>query len=187
MPELLLSPSQIKLFGSEFAELALNFPPAQDPVGKKPLGSNNFLYEQLVTPGARLARIYAFAYEGDLFFLPKPYIFLVHGDGNLLIQPSRYNNGSADWEEAVRTGATVDRWGVAKIDRFGDDVRVWGYDKEDFSLRIDVMSGPLSELALEPAMVGDSPTARADMSSGADSDSDMAARAHLAVRHRFSR
>ena len=53
--------------------------------------------------------------------------------------------------------ATVDIWGViAKIDRFADDVLVWDYDKEDFSLRIDIVSGPLSELALEPAMAGDS-------------------------------
>ena len=45
---------------------------------------------------------------------------------------------------------------VAKIDRFADDVLVWDYDKEDFSLRIDIVSGPLSEIALEPAMAGDS-------------------------------
>ena len=43
---------------------------------------------------------------------------------------------------------------VAKIDRFADDVFVWNYDKEDFSLRIDIVSGPLSEIALEPAMAG---------------------------------
>jgi hypothetical protein len=99
-----------------------------------------------------------------------------------------------------RWGATVDRWGViAKIDRFADDVFVWDYDKEDFSLRIGIVSGPLTEIALEPAMAGDSTTSRADMTSRAnmalranmsangDSSTDMAARANLAVRHRFTR
>ena len=64
---------------------------------------------------------------------------------------------------------------IAKIDRFADDVLVWDYDKEDFSLRIDIVSGPLSELALEPAMAGDSSTSRADMTSRAN----MALRANM--------
>ena len=195
MSESLLSPSQIKLFGREFAELTLNYPSPDNP---QPLGNNNFLVQQLTAPGARLARIYAFAYEGDLFFLPKPYVFLVHGKGQRVIELGRYDVSTN--EELIKIGATVDRWGVvAKIDRFADDVWVWDYDKEDFSLRIDIVSGPLSEIALEPAMAGDSSTSRADMTSranmalranksfGGGSGSDMAARANLAVRHRFTR
>ncbi len=191
MPETLLSPSQIKLFGREFGGFTLN----KGDLTK--LGKNNFLYEQIQDPDARLARIYAFAYEGVLYFLPKPYIFLVHKAGQQVIEPSRYDDLSAEQKAA---GATIDHWGVvAKIDRFADDVFVWNYDKEDFSLRIDIVSGPLSEIALEPAMAGDSSTSRADMTSRAhmamrahmsgngDGNSDMAARAHLAVRHRFTR
>jgi hypothetical protein len=263
MPESLLSPSQIKLFGREFPELVLDgaiFEPVTsqeqatidkakaeitaavasiqkivaalglsgaaaqaaekrllaelesstvdtylDAVVKPkrlrsdPLGANNFLRQQILAEGARLARIYAFAYEGDLYFLPKPYVFLVHGPGLLVIEPSRYQN-SPNFQEASQTGVTVDRWGViAKIDRFADDVRVWDYDKDDFSLRLDIISGTLTELVLEPAMSGDGSTSRADMTSRAhmamrahmaapgQSSPDMAARAHLAVRHRFTR
>jgi hypothetical protein len=192
MPETLLSPSQIKLFGRVYEGLALN----KDNLSF--LGKNNFLFEQIKAEDAKLARIYAFAYEGVLYFLPKPYVFLVHGDGRRVIEPGRYN----ELELAKKDGATVDQWGVvAKIDRFADDVLVWDYDKEDFSLRIDIVSGPLSEIALEPAMAGDSSTSRADMTSrahmamrahmssggGGDGGTDMAARAHLAVRHRFTR
>ena len=187
----LLSPSGVKLFGRLFAELTLNVGAAGNPT---PLGSNNFLYKQLQDKSATLARIYAFAYEGDLYFLPKPYVFLVHGPGTPVVEPNSTN------PEVARGIATVDIWGViAKIDRFADDVLVWDYDKEDFSLRIDIVSGPLSELAPEPAMAGDSSTSRADMtsranmalranmSSGGGGGSDMAARANLAVRHRFTR
>ena len=258
MPESLLSPSEIKLFGREFPDLKLNFgsrkasegqrakiKAAQNRLGEidamlnnvcadlgltdnaksefinniksdfrqqiydrylgdidkeaeSRLGSNNFLLEQLLTAGARLARIYAFAYEGDTYFLPKPYVFLVHGPGKLVIEPNRYD--ALANAEVGTAGITVDRWGVvAKIERFADDVFVWDYDKEDFSLRIDIVSGPLSEIALEPAMAGDSSTSRADMTSRANmalranmagsggGSTDMAARANLAVRHRFTR
>ncbi len=191
MAESLLSPSGVKLFGRLFAELTLNVGASGNPA---PLGSNNFLYQQLTDQNATLARIYAFAYEGDLYFLPKPYVFLVHGRGTPVVEPNSTN------PEVAKGVATVDIWGViAKIDRFADDVLVWDYDKEDFSLRIDIVSGPLSELALEPAMAGDSSTSRADMtsranmalranmSSGGGGNSDMAARANLAVRHRFTR
>jgi hypothetical protein len=194
MPETLLSPSQIKLFGRNYEGLALN------KGNLATIGRNNFLLEQIRDDSAKLARIYAFAYEGVLYFLPKPYVFLVHGDGQRVIEPGRYDELSGVEKEQ---GATIDQWGVvAKIDRFADDVLVWNYDKEDFSLRIDIVSGPFSEIALEPAMAGDSSTSRADMTSrahmamrahmssgggGGDGGTDMAARAHLAVRHRFTR
>ena len=193
MAESLLSPSEIKLFGRPFAELALT------PTAPKPLGANNFLFDQITATGATLARIYAFAFEGDLYFLPKPYVFLVHGPGLPVVEPNR-NPDDPNNAATKQLSATVDRWGViAKIDRFADDVFVWDYDKEDFSLRIDIVSGPLSELALEPAMAGDSSTSRADMTSRANmalranmtgnagGSTDMAARANLAVRHRFTR
>ena len=188
MPESLLSPSGVKLFGRPFAALTLD---REQIKALSPLGANTFLYQQLKHEKASLARIYAFAYEGDLYFLPKPYVFLVHDDGVPVVEPGCAKDGGAP--------TTIDHWGVvAKIDRFADDVRMWEYDKEDFSLRIDIVSGPLSEIALEPAMAGDSSTSRADMTSRANmalranmasggGSTDMAARANLAVRHRFTR
>ncbi len=189
MPESLLSPSGVKLFGRPFDALTLN---RAEIDGQAPLGGNSFLLQQLKPQNATLARIYAFAYEGELYFLPKPYVFLVHGEGMQVIEPGNPKAGGKP--------TTIDHWGVvAKIDRFADDVFVWDYDKEDFSLRIDIVSGPLSEIALEPAMAGDSSTSRADMTSRANmalranmagsgtGATDMAARANLAVRHRFTR
>ena len=86
-----------------------------------------------------------------------------------LVQPVVEPGNIRPTRRGRKAGATVDHWGVvAKIDRFADDVLVWDYDKEDFSLRIDIVSGPLSEIALEPAMAGDSSTSRADMTSRAN-------------------
>jgi hypothetical protein len=165
----------------------LAVPPPGPP---SPGGANRFLFNQLQTnTDPRLARIYAAAYEGELYFLPKPYVFLVHGPGRKVREPD--------------LTTTIDEWGVAaKFDRFADDVRVWFYDKEDFSLRIDIISGVFNEILLEPLLVGDqgitsradmtsraNMSARANMSSRADmtSRADMSARADMTARHRFQR
>ena len=57
---------------------ATTLPPPPPPPR---LGGNNFLQAQLASPGARLARIYAFSYEGHYYDLGTPAIFLVHGPG----------------------------------------------------------------------------------------------------------
>lgn len=118
MPETLLSPSNILLYGRELVDLQIvnpppppsgsppnNNPPSSGlplddvqppgggdgpdgPAGTLPpppppprLGSNNFLQAQLASPGARLARIYAFSYEGHYYDLAAPALFVVHGPG----------------------------------------------------------------------------------------------------------
>lgn len=127
MPETLLSATSIKMYGRKVGDLVLS---PRDPGGG--LGDNRFLRKQLAKEAACFARIYAFTYEGNYYELPRPCIFLVHGDG-----------------EPV-SGDSVDATGVAGHDwSLSTDVRMWEYDKGDFSLRLEVDSGPLEQILLE--------------------------------------
>ena len=110
-------------------EPATTLPPPPPPPR---LGGNNFLQAQLASPGARLARIYAFSYEGHYYDLGTPAIFLVHGPGRdpeafrpaLFVPGARFSRAPAD----------ADRTGVANTpSSFSEDIRVWSYDKGDFS------------------------------------------------------
>ena len=88
---------------------------------------------------ARFARIYAFSFEGQYYVLPKPAIFLVHGDGT----------------------AANDIPGVAARDwNFLNDIQAWSYDKADFSIRLDIETGPLDRILLEDAIKSDHASAQ---------------------------
>ena len=75
MPETLLSPSSILLYGRTVTDLQVT--PAAVP-GR----AAQLLQGQLSASNARFARIYGFSYEGRYYDLSKPAIFLVHGDGD---------------------------------------------------------------------------------------------------------
>jgi len=109
MPETLLSPSGVLLYGRVVQDLTVVVPappaqPATPPVGQplpapaqppapQPhnppprLGDNNFLQRQILAHAgtaaleAKIARIYGFSYEGHYYDLAKPALFLVHGGG----------------------------------------------------------------------------------------------------------
>jgi hypothetical protein len=116
-----------------------------------PLGSNKFLEHQLEAEDACLARIYAFSFEGHYYDLPKPAIFLVHGDGS---DPEATRPANS---RAGRAPADADRTGVANSPgSFSEDIRVWTYDKGDFSLRLDPDSGTLEQILLERCLGGGS-------------------------------
>jgi len=84
--------------------------------------------------GDRLARIYAFAYEGHYYDLASPAIFVVHGGG-------------------AKPPNSVDQLGVAaRSDKFADDIMVWEYDKTDMSVRLNIESGMLEQILLEPEL-----------------------------------
>lgn len=140
MPETLLSPSQIKLYGRELTDLTIK--PRKEG---EPIGANRFLWEQLTDgvpkdPQACFARIYAFSYEGHFYELNSPSIFLVQGDG----QPATKKPGSP---------GTVDESGVpAKGWDFMEDIKMWEYDKGDFSMRLDVDSGQFEQILLEATL-----------------------------------
>ncbi len=86
----------------------------------KELGANQLLRKQLAAEGARFARIYSVAFGSVEMDLPTPVLMLVHGDGD---------------EAPKREGGPQ----IAGL-------RVWVYDKADYSLRLDVSSGPLEQL-----------------------------------------
>lgn len=157
--ETLLSPSGVLLYGRVLLDLSLNnLPPADveppplstDPPPRR--GANLFLQEQLKADGARFARIYGFSYEGYYYDLPRPAIFLVHGPG---VDPEGPRPGTTIKNQRIsRNPADVDRTGTGgRTDSFSDDIKVWAYDKGDFSMRLDVESGPFEQILLEAALV----------------------------------
>jgi hypothetical protein len=162
MPETLLSPSKIILYGRKVLDLQIlqqvqvpnpNPPPENLDVDLHPqgLGSNDHLREQLTDQGAGrpapiLARIYAFSFEGHSWDLYKPAIFLVHGDGEPA-EPVKPAN------RAGRAPATADETGVAAQSyTYSDDMRIWTYEKDDLSLRMDVEAGSFEEILLESVL-----------------------------------
>ena len=160
--ETLLSPSNVLLYGRVLIDISFNFQappqavPGQNSSAPPPrLGGNNFLQQQLADPNARLARIYAFTYEGYYYDLPRPAIFLVHGPGT---DPEGPRPGNANPQKRVsRAPADADRTGVASEDyAFSDDMKVWSYDKGDFSLRMDVETGTIEQILLDAALMPES-------------------------------
>lgn len=123
-------------------------------------GKNNFLKGQF-GPDAKLARIYGFSYEGTYFELPEPAIFLVHGDGE-----------SATGKLPDKTEVQVSRaplnpsvTGVASAEyQFANDIMVWDYDKADYSIRFDVMTGMLEQILLDVYFGGGSDISGAKVS-----------------------
>jgi hypothetical protein len=76
--------------------------------------------------------------------LARPAIFLVHGDGDDPEAPRPTTD-----PRVARAPADADQIGIAYTDRaFADDIKVWSYDKGDFSLRLDPESGPLEQILL---------------------------------------
>ncbi len=121
---------------------------------KEGISRNEFLWHQLKLDPEKtqpkLARIYGFSYEGHYYDLLRPAIFIVHGDG-VDAQPKAKTNPGP-----VPPG-TVDQSGVAaKGWDFMHDIKLWEYDRGDFSLRLDVESGTLEELLLESELDDDS-------------------------------
>ena len=158
MAETLLSPSGILLYGRVLQDITFTFvePDTQDPNASVPppprRGDHRFLRNQLAAgrdastgdpiPEERpyLARIYGFSYEGRYYDLPKPAIFLVHGLG-------------VDPEQPPST-SSADMVGVARrYDTFAENIRVWSYDRADFSVRLDVETGPFEKILIE-ALLG---------------------------------
>lgn len=127
----------------------------------------------------RLARIYGFSYYGQYTALSRPAIFLVHGKGTpasprapavlqkdsskegILVVDVEKDLDESDDDEGgssvnvslgrLSTGPNdIDRTGEAtKNAEFAAGVRVWEYDRADFSLRLDIDSGPLERILID--------------------------------------
>ncbi len=167
MPETLLSPSTVLLYGRVLLDLQFAYHdprpgagtnPATGALGAPPIreSANDFLEDQLrhavagQLPG--FARIYGFSFEGYYYDLAKPAIFLVHGPGD---DPDpRLQAGAAppfaNPDRASTAPHDVDFTGTANQDySFASDLRVWPYDKGDFSIRLDTETGPFEQILLE--------------------------------------
>jgi hypothetical protein len=199
MHENLLTPSNVILYGRVVQGLLL------DPAGLSPRrGWNDFLKRQLEGEGkdAKFARIYAISFEGSFYNLPKPMIFLVHGDG----APIRGAGVSVLLADAPKERPTADDSGMAGRDFDfeasetgsgpGHDLRYWEYDKDDVSLRLDVVSGSLDEILVDATLSATSKyaitsrvdlTARVDLAGRSDPGArvDLASRVDLMARHRL--
>jgi hypothetical protein len=199
MHENLLTPSNVILYGRVVQGLALD--PASLPPHR---GWNDFLRRQLEGEGrdARFARVYAISFEGSFYNLPKPMIFLVHGDGAVIRgagvsvllpdprpeRPTTDDSGMAGRDfgfEASETGSGP-----------GHDLRYWEYDKDDLSLRLDVVSGSWDEILVDATLSATSKyaitsrvdlTARVDLAGRSDPGArvDLASRVDLMARHRL--
>lgn len=179
MDENLLSPTNIILFGRVF--------PLEVDHDALPqaLGANHFLRDQLAAGNSGFARIYAFSYEGTFYNLPKPAIYLVHGEGSVVRGAGLPNRGQGNNQPVITDS------GLVALDvAFESDVRMWEYDKGDFTLRLDVVSGTLDELLLEAALSMNAREAlisRSDLTARSDltSRSDVTSRSDLTARHRL--
>jgi hypothetical protein len=136
MPETFLTPSSIKLFGRPMTGLTYANNTNPGP------GNNNFLQEQLAGNDPKFARIYGFSFEGAYYALPRPALFLVHGDGLVV----------GNWDNTLPS--TLDQSGVAgrEWDFSGhagaQDIYYWEYEKGDFSIRLETEAGTFEQILL---------------------------------------
>jgi len=135
--ETLLSFSEVLLFGRLVEDLKIK------KVNRKGRRSGNgFLARQLADKkDPRFARIYGFAYEGTFFQLPEPVILLVHGKGR---------DAFTDCGGLSTAPLDPSKSGVAAADfQMSADVMYWEYDKADFTIRMDLMTGMFEQVLLD--------------------------------------
>ncbi len=159
MAENLLSISEVLLYGRVMEDLTYNYkqtvPDPKDSEdncdpprpGIQTGGNAQFQRQLAADPGGnfapRLARIYGFSYEGCYFDLDAPIILLVHGQGTIAER-------LATDPRAARGPESPDLSGNAAQDHsFAEDIRVWSYDKGDFSIRMDAITGTLEDILLD--------------------------------------
>jgi hypothetical protein len=149
--ETLLSHSLIRMFGREFKGLKIGeFDTSSNATGY-PRNQLAQILERAGGEDPRLARIYGFSYEGHYYKLYVPSVFVVHGPGHEL--------------KGGDMAVTLSDLGVEYKDQtFASEVRMWAYDRLDYSLRIDITSGWLEDILLnsEVANPGNS-TDQSDM------------------------
>src|SRR4051794_12015679 len=129
--ETLLAPSLVRLFGRVFTGLKIVQDEAENATDQ-PYPSNQAA-QLLNNKNAVLARIYGFSFEGNYYKMAAPAIFVVNGPGQAV--PAGYQDIS------------LSILGVEfKDEVFAGEVRMWGYDKLDQAIRIDVTTGWLQEI-----------------------------------------
>ena len=143
--ESLVSQSAVRLFGRPFAALTIEensaglFRRNQRAADAPPSPFRNPLVDKLDpanSPSPRLARIFGFSFEGHYFPLRAPALFLVHGEG-IKVTPG----------DVIK----FQQIGVAyKEQTFAEHLRVWLYDRSDMTVRLDIGTGTLQEMLIDP-------------------------------------
>ena len=140
--------------GDSFVGFFMKLESGFEFIGRRPgaanrSGQNRFLEDQLAA--GRFARIYGFSFEGSYYDLPRPVLFLVHGDGELVAEDlGKFSPARAP----SPTGLT----GLAAADfDFADGLRVWSYDKADYTIRMDVETGMFEDVLLASILGGGGP------------------------------
>lgn len=148
----ILSPTAgTKYATKKFMKLSSGFEYVDDG-SKKPgtlnrFGENQFLQKQLNNDSC-FARIYGFSFENFYYELPRPVLFLVHGTGELV------SEDTGKFSPARSPGATSIT-GLAATDfDFADGLRVWSYDKADYTIRMDVETGMFEDVLLAATLGG---------------------------------
>lgn len=145
--ESLLNVSAVYLFGKVLSDLQVigaNDP--EDPLRPGGEGANNFLRSQIRNGKAELARIYAFSFEGCMYELTRPSLFIVHGPGQDPDAPAP----ELGLQRLARSPGRITKSGVGRQSgSFSMDMKVWVYDKGDFSMRLDVETGTFEHILLD--------------------------------------
>lgn len=157
--ETLLGFSSVYLFGRKLSDIKIIT--KHDRMGIPETGNNNFLREQLRQKdvGTKekpqyvdvwLAKIFAFSYEGAFQELYRPAIFLVHGEGLSPDDPAPSNvDGETEYARLARSPGASSLSGLGhQTGALAKDMKVWVYDKGDFSMRLDVDTGTLDDILL---------------------------------------
>ncbi len=114
----------------------------------------------------QFARIYAFSFEGAIYQLPRPPLFLVHGWGKAVnvTGGNRWKatghdrhrwpgGGGVGRTDLDQSGVIAREWEFAAPDSPENlDLRYWEYEKGDFSLRLDIEAGQFEEILLMAAL-----------------------------------
>ena len=171
MPETLLSPSNILLYGRVVNDLNIQHPMANggshSPFIVARSGGDRELEHQLTAENAVIARIYSFSYEGAYYDLPRPALFLVHGQGVLVTSVAPKNGeGEGPPGDAIAPGEPS-LSGVAAADfQFADGIMAWSYDKADHTIRMDVEAGEFEDVLLKMFFSGGGPAVSGSRVSG---------------------
>ncbi|MDQ2635115.1 MAG: hypothetical protein M3Y43_00525 [Pseudomonadota bacterium] len=146
--ESILNVSAVYLFGRLVSDLRVVGEIDPEDGARPPSnGKNNFLNRQVRNDKADLARIYAFSFEGCLYELTRPSLFLVHGSGQ---DPDAPGPVLDDLKRLARSPGRISRTGLGRQSgSFSMDMKVWVYDKGDFSMRFDVETGTLEHILLD--------------------------------------
>jgi hypothetical protein len=167
MTETLLSPSNILLFGRKVEDLTIAQAHSHNPFVVARTGKNAQLAEQLTQANdPKFARIYGFSYEGTYYDLPRAVLFLVHGDGTKVTE-DKPGGGLGNVNRARGLGEPS-LTGLAAADfQFADELRVWSYDKADYTIRMDVETGMFEQVLLDIFFGGGGPGVSGARVSGA--------------------